>query len=322
MFARVFFLYGKAVIFNYLFLFLGKLSEASETDSHTSKPKLTYDVSGKFWGYVEPYCADITPENIVTLEETLSCKMEMSDYYKIPPLGKHYTEVWAKEDFVEEQQQVSKVDKKRTQAETNITSSSDTNSGVDLDEPCPYGSFTQRLVAALVDENIMAPMTGNEMQDVNIADQQQVTSSKVDIAKSSKSSSFHRSLESVVKEQLFSLGLIDSSNEDELEYDADDEIFLELQKCQSELKALVTQNKNTVTKLVEHARAAMKKQEVKQKAKVIDAELVDIFRRFSSSKVKKKGLSRKDREVAWKTLREREAIWKLVDNSDSEKKNQ
>ena len=168
----------------------------------------------------------------------------------------------------------------------------------------------------------MAPMTGNEMQDVNITDHQQVTSSKVDSSKSSKSSSFYKSLESVVKEQLFSLGLIDSSQEDDLEYDADDEIFLELQKCQSELKALVTQNKNSVTKLVEHAKAAMKKQEVKQKAKVIDAELVDIFRRFSSSKVKKKGLTRKDREVAWKTLREREAIWKLVDSSDVEKKNE
>ena len=62
----------------------------------------------------------------------------------------------------------------------------------------------------------------------------------------------------------------------------------------------------------------MKKQEVRHKAKVLDAEVQDIFRRFAAAKAKKKGLSRKDREFAWKAIREREALWKLVDNNEAD----
>lgn len=191
-------------------------------------------------------------------------------------------------------------------------------SGVEVEEPCQYGSFTQQLVAALVDENIMAPMTGNEMADVNIPQTSTSNTSKVP----QKKNICYRTLESAIKEQLFSLGLIDAQqqqqDDDEVEFDASDEILTELQKCQSELKALISHNHKMVSKVTEHARRAMKKQEIKQKAKEVDAELVDTFRRFSSSKAKKKGVSRKDRELAWKALRDREAIWKLVDASETE----
>lgn len=256
--------------------------------------------------------------------------MDISDYFKIPPLGKHYSEVWAKEDFLEEQQQSSKIDKKRStptnpdNVETKF-SKTDVNS-VDSDDHCPYGAFTQRLVAALVDENIMAPMTGNEMQDFKIDQDHQQTSRTGHHAtehriggKKNTVIANAKSLEAAIKEELFNLGLIDSTQEEEGDFDADDEILLELRRCQSELKALRSHNKHSINKLLGRAKAAMKKQEVRQKAKIADAELVDIFRRFSSAKAKKKGLSRKDRENAWKTLREREAIWKMVDCSDSEK---
>jgi len=284
--------------------------------SNVSKPKIAFDVSNKFWSYVEPYCADITPENITLLENSLSCKLDTNDYFKIPPLGKHYTEIWAKEDMVEETQQVSKLEKKRTTNTSSKSSSSETEHEVDVEEASPYGSFTQRLVSALVDENIMAPMTGNEMQDVKITDVN-APNSKTD-GKSTKKNLCYKSLENAIKDQLFSLGLIDSLHEEEHELDAGDEILSELQKCQGELRALVNHNKVIVNKLTEYATNAMKKQEVKQKAKEIDAELVDTFRRFSSSKAKKKGVSRKDKELAWKTLRERETIWKMVDSNETE----
>ena len=34
-------------------------------------------------------------------------------------------------------------------------------------------------------------------------------------------------------------------------------------------------------------------------------------------KAKKKGFSRKDREMAWKAVREREQLWKMVDNNET-----
>lgn len=275
---------------------------------------------------MEPYCADITPEDISALEDSLISKLDASEYFKVPPLGKHYSEVWAKEDFLEEQQQGSKIDKKRSTPTTteNVETkfSKVDSSSVETDDHCPYGTFTQRLVAALVDENIMAPMTGNEMQDFKIEDQKQKSSKTGEHRLSGKKNiviSNTKSLEAAIKDELFNLGLIDSTQEEEGDFDADDEILLELRKCQSELKALRSHNKHSINKLLVRAKSAMKKQEVRQKAKIADAELVDIFRRFSSAKAKKKGLSRKDRENAWKALRERETIWKMVDSSDTEK---
>ena len=235
----------------------------------------------------------------------------MSNFYDIPPLGKHYSEIWAKEDYVEENQQAGKLDKKRNDCPSSPKRglTLEKEAAVELEEVCPYGSFTQQLVASLVDENIMAPMAGNEMHDVKLHQSFKVPQKK---------SICYKTLEGVIKDQLFSLGLIDSPHEDEVLFDASDEILTELQKCQSELKALVSHNQKMVSKVTEHAKKAMKKQELKQKAKEVDAELVDTFRRFSSSKAKKKGVSRKDRELAWKALRDREAIWKLVDASETE----
>lgn len=296
----------------------GKLSHEGNDEANVSKPKLNFDAPNKFWSCVEPYCTDISTEDIGSLESMLTGKVEINEYFKIPPLGKHYSEVWAKEDFIDEQQQSGKLDKKRNvnidsdNIEKKINKADINEADLETEDFCPYGTFTQRLVAALVDENIMAPMTGNEIQEVKGNEHYKIPGKF-----SKKHIPCAKSLEVAIKEELFSLGLIDSANEDDMEYDADDEILSELQKCQSELKALRAQNKSQVNKLIQVAKIAIQKQEVKQKAKIVDAELVDIFRRFSSSKIKKKGLSRKDRELAWKALREREAIWKLVDNSEA-----
>ena len=301
-----------------MFSVLGKVNtEGTDADVYVSKPRLTYDAPNKFWGYVEPYCAEITSDDIKMLEESLSSKVDVSEYFKIPPLGRHYSEVWAKEDFIEEQQQSSKIDKKRTIPVTeNVDSflNIDLNSNNDNDENCPYGSFTQRLVSALVDENIMAPMTENELKDVVKVDEDCTPEQKLGNKKVAATVSNAKSLENVIREELFSLGLIDSTNDDEADYDADDEILSELRKFQSELKALRSHNKHAINRLISRSTVAMKKQEVRQKAKVVDTEVVDIFRRFSSSKLKKKGFSRKDRETAWKAVRERETVWKMIDN--------
>lgn len=296
--------------------------EAESSVATTSKPRLTYDAPNKFWGYVEPYCSDITIEDIKVLEDSLNSKVDINEYYKTPPLGRHYSEIWAKEDFIEEQQNSSKIDKKRSTPLTNVENIENKFLKVDTEgerEQCPYGNFTQRLIAALVDENIMAPMTENELQDVvRIADNQGNVK-KTDSNKKMPVITNTKSLENAIKDELFALGLIDSTADEEQDYDAEDEILGELRKCQSELKALRSHNKQSINRLLSKAKTAMTTQEVRQKAKVLDGEVVDIFRRFASSKTKKKAFSRKDRETAWKAIRERETLWKLVENNDSEK---
>ena len=73
-------------------------------------------------------------------------------------------------------------------------------------------------------------------------------------------------------------------------------------------------NKLTAEMLLEQAQKEMQKQELKQRAKVIDAEVMDAFRRIAAAKQKKKGLSKKERDSAWKSLRDRESLLKLLDS--------
>lgn len=265
------------------------------------------------------------------MEDSLTSRVDINEYYKIPPLGRHYSEIWNKEDFIEEHSQSSKIEKKRN-GNTPLSNVENVESKflhIDLSkhqnedvEQCPYGSFTQRLVAALVDENIMAPMTESELQDVvrvddDVKTEKNSQSSSNSTSKKAPILNYTKNLENAIKDELFALGLIDSVIDDEHDFEADDEILSELRKCQSELKALRSHNKQSVNKLAARARTAMKKQDARLKAKVVDGEVVDIFRRFTAMKAKKKGFSRKDREMAWKAVREREQLWRMVDNNET-----
>ena len=67
-------------------------------------PKLAKnDAVNRFWLSVEPYCCDISNEDIKVLEDLLLEHEDDSDFYKVPPLGKHYAEKWAEEDLLDEQ---------------------------------------------------------------------------------------------------------------------------------------------------------------------------------------------------------------------------
>lgn len=75
-------------------------------DSPLDLPRLPKnDAVNRFWASVEPYCADITNEDVKVLEDILTTHDEEADYFRVPPLGKHYAEKWAEEDLIEEQRE-------------------------------------------------------------------------------------------------------------------------------------------------------------------------------------------------------------------------
>jgi len=51
---------------------------------------------------VEPYCAEITSEDIRYLEDQIKTYEDIGEYMKIPSLGRHYAEKWAEEDLASE----------------------------------------------------------------------------------------------------------------------------------------------------------------------------------------------------------------------------
>jgi hypothetical protein len=56
----------------------------------------------RFWALVEPYCAEITPDDIRYLEEQIKACEDIGEYMKIPSLGRHYADKWAEEDMMAE----------------------------------------------------------------------------------------------------------------------------------------------------------------------------------------------------------------------------
>jgi len=54
---------------------------------------------------VEPYCADITADDMKFLDEQIKVCEDIGEYMKIPSLGKHYSEKWVEEDMLSEQRE-------------------------------------------------------------------------------------------------------------------------------------------------------------------------------------------------------------------------
>ena len=203
-----------------------------DPEVYVSKPKPSADVPNKFWAAVEPYCADITSDDLKVLEDICNSVSEESEFFKVPSLGKHYTQVWAQEDLIEEQWEGSKTEKRRgtlTSNQENIDIEKkakhvDANNLNNEDETCPFGALTQRLISALVDENILAPMDENDISD----SAKSIGNDGAAVAVANPIKVFTiphaKALENAIKDELVNLGLIESHSDEE-DVDFDDEVF-------------------------------------------------------------------------------------------------
>lgn len=294
-----------------------------DTLSLTSKTKV--DAPNRFWAAVEPYCSDLTLDDAKFLEDSIKAADNEDEYCKIPALGKHYSEKWAQEDLMEEQMEGIKLNEKRRSGAlsnssennksdqvTTILKKSDNSSLQTEEDSCPFGPLTQRLVSALIEENIIAPM-----------DQSTVPLKSADNAATRSGSSntrtpvkaphvpHTRTLEARIREELIFQGLIEEDHGQE----EDDEILSELKKNQNELKTLVAKNKQAKQDLLRLVQDEMRRQELRHRCRLVDAEIMENFRKISACKQKRKSPTKKEKEAAWKALREREAIYRVLDNT-------
>lgn len=296
-----------------------KLQEYDFNDSPADAPRVPKnDAPNRFWASVEPYCADITADDIKLLEDLIKNHEEDSEYYKIPGLGKHYSIKWAQEDLLEEQKEGAKVNEKRrglnNSSNLNATDSEKLLKKAEKecnDDSSPFGALTQRLVACLIEENIMTPMdesiTGPpEIAEANVVS---VPLNKGGLIKSLNISNASQ-LERRIKRELEEQGIFEA--EDNPQENPDDEILAELRKCQAELKALTSYNLQTKRRLLKLAKEEMVKQELRRKLQAADAEVMDAYRRITAARQKKKTPTKKEKEQAYKALREREGIIKTL----------
>jgi len=284
--------------------------------AETSKPVLPKnETPSRFWAFVEPYCAPITQDDIKLLEDLIKGHSDMSEYYKVPKLGQHYTQRWAKEDLENE--------RLRGAADANASGDS---KGADeaaqllkkaetANEETPFGELTQRLVAGLMEENQINPAdveestkkgSGGDSSDTENA------ASKGQLIKSLNITNAEN-LEARVLKELEEQGIIDP-NEDTKEGIENDEILEELARCQNELKAVSNHNLQQLKRLLKAAKEEMARQEVRNKLQAADNEVMDAYRKISQARAKKKPPTKKERDQAWKALKEREIIIKQLES--------
>ncbi|CAO2606137.1 Transcriptional adapter 3 [Lemmus lemmus] len=218
----------------------------------------------------------------------------MASLLQIPPLGKHYSQRWAQEDLLEEQKDGARAaavaDKKKglmgplTELDTKDVDALLKKSEAQHEQPedgCPFGALTQRLLQALVEENIISPMEDSPIPDM---------SGKESGADGASTSPRNQNKPFRLDCQLlsvFSWQWEDSSEEEALA--AKPEFSLQL------------------------AKEEVSRQELRQRVRMADNEVMDAFRKIMAARQKKRTPTKKEKDQAWKTLKERESILKLLD---------
>lgn len=61
------------------------------------------------------------------------------------------------------------------------------------------------------------------------------------------------------------------------------------------------------------AKEELHRQELRQRVRMADNEVMDAFRKIMAARQKKRTPTKKEKDQAWKTLKERESILKLLD---------
>ncbi|OWK02748.1 TADA3 [Cervus elaphus hippelaphus] len=320
-----------------------KIQEYEFTDDPIDVPRIPKnDAPNRFWASVEPYCADITSEEVRTLEELLKPPEDEAEHYKIPPLGKHYSQRWAQEDLLEEQKDGARAaavaDKKKglmgplTELDTKDVDALLKKSEAQHEQPedgtktriykmikafwSQFGKTSQSGWNAkkkrLFPENIISPMEDSPIPDMSGKESGADGASTSPRNQNKPFSVPHtKSLESRIKEELIAQGLLES--EDRPAEDSEDEVLAELRKRQADLKALSAHNRTKKHDLLRLAKEEVSRQELRQRVRMADNEVMDAFRKIMAARQKKRTPTKKEKDQAWKTLKERESILKLLD---------
>ena len=170
----------------------------------------------------------------------------------------------------------------------------------------PFGELTQRLVQGLMEENLMT-----QVDDMMVA-----SGKEEDIG--SKNSFIHSlkvangdSLEKRLRRELEEQGVLDPGDDED---GGPDEILNELTRCQEELKAVAQHNQLQLRRLVKSAREEMARQEIRERLSEADKEVCEAYKKIALARSKKKSPSKKEKDVAWKALKDREMILKQLES--------
>lgn len=248
---------------------------ATQTTPHHHKISLPKnDVPNKFWLSVEPYCMPITQEDIKMLDDLLDEYTEPL-VPSIPELGPHYFNRWTTDDLNDEQDCSNSKHTKRSTNTTTTTTATNNDSmkkvgDKNISEGIA-GPLTQRLVAALLEENDLQSDVSKDSSD-SCAENQSSTANRSQTTAIASLLKNGIDVEKRLKKELFDLGIFDSTD---IAKDKDDEILNEIKRVRTELKAIADFNRNELKVLRAAAKGEMKRLDIKRKLDQIDQEVIN-----------------------------------------------
>ncbi|XP_018058941.1 PREDICTED: transcriptional adapter 3 [Atta colombica] len=264
--------------------------------SKSDVPKLLLpknDTPNKFWASVDSYCTDIMPDDIKLLEELIATHGDISEFKKIPSLGRHYSLMWAHNDLLQEEDAANSNREKKK----NRTDMSHLISKGDKKTNSIAGPLTQRLVSALLEENVY--VANNNMENKLFRDGDPPVLRDLTIQNS-------MNLELRMHKELVEQGILEPDAQKKNQ--EDDEILAEIKRCQQELFVLSNHNVTQLKRLLNLAQEESKRQALKRKINVADNDVIEHYKKLTLAKQRKVPLTRKDHEKAWACLRERENL--------------
>lgn len=270
--------------------------EVAKNEGTKDAPKILLpknDTPNKFWASVDPYCTDIMPDDIKLLEELVTSHGDTSEYKKIPPLGRHYSLMWAHNDLLQEEDAANpsrEKKKSRTDMSHLISKGDKKANGI-------VGPLTQRLVSALLEENVY--VANNNTENKLFRDGEPAVLRNLSIQNS-------MNLEMRMHKELVEQGILEPDGQKKNQ--EDDEILAEIKRCQQELSSLSNHNVTQLRKLLNLAQEESKRQALKRKISSADNEVIEHYKKLTLAKQMKMPMSKKEQDKAWACLRTRESL--------------
>ncbi|XP_017488156.1 PREDICTED: transcriptional adapter 3-B-like [Rhagoletis zephyria] len=286
----------------------GSHGHGQNRDHHLQKVTLPKnDTPNKFWLSVEPYCMPLTNEDLRLLDDLLE-QYSGPLVPPIPELGPHYSSIWAAEDLKEVQQASNPNANSNRLKPQNSASNAMIKKAESIMDECVTGPLTQRLVSALLEEQLI--QNPSELSAAAVADSSNSSSENTHSSAQMnfRSLSLLRNcidIEKRVKKELIEQGILDLNdfpNNDE------DEIHAEIKRLIAELSAIAEYNGAALKRLHESAAEEIKRLEIKRKLDTIDQEILEAYKRTMQNKAKRKPLSTEDQQEIYRLTSEQKAL--------------
>ncbi|KAI4827109.1 hypothetical protein KUCAC02_030533, partial [Chaenocephalus aceratus] len=143
-----------------------KAQEYEFTDDPQDIPRTPKnDAPNRFWASVEPYCADITNEEIRLLEELLKPRRMRLSILKSQLWGNTTLSGGLRKICWRSRGKGARANDKKKNVESLLKKSESQHDSPE--DGCPFGPLTQRLLQALVEENIISPMEDSPIPDIS-----------------------------------------------------------------------------------------------------------------------------------------------------------